>query len=98
MGEEDPRSRDAIYRDRNLLACALAQATHAPSGWYPDPENRTEWALVWIATPMGEVSWHVPRELVEDLGLRRKEIEYTGYSTDEKNDRLAAWAAAGCRS
>lgn len=89
---------DDIYRDRNLLACAFAQATNAPSGWKPDPESPEEWAIVWIETPTGQVSWHVPREMAESLAPPQRDSEYSGYDREEKNERLANWASKGCWS
>jgi hypothetical protein len=87
---------DEVYEDRNLLACALAQATQAPSGWKPDPENPEDWAIVWIETPMGQVSWHVPREMAEELAPPKRDSKYDGYDRDVKNDRLTEWAYKGC--
>lgn len=86
---------DDVYENRNLLACALAQVTNAPSGWKPDPENPGEWAIVWIESPMGQVSWHVPRELAEKLAPPERDSEYDGYDRDVKNDRLASWMTEG---
>lgn len=86
---------DEVYRDRNLLALALAVSTSAPSAYHDDPEAEG-WSVVWIQTPNGEVSWHAPTELVERFGLRYKEREYTGYSREAKNDMLASWIKAGC--
>lgn len=84
-----------VYRDRNLLAVALAEFTHAPSGWKPDSENPGEWAIVWIETPCGQVSWHVPQEMAAIGSLRERDAEYEGYDREIKNDRLAAWISAG---
>jgi len=89
---------DEVYEDRNLLACALAQVTHAPSGWKPAPESPDEWAIVWIETPVGQVSWHVPREMAASLAGPKQDSEYDGYDREAKNDRLASWASRGCRS
>jgi len=95
---ESEKEIDAVYEDRNLLACALAQATYAPSGWKPDPESPDEWAIVWIETPVGQVSWHVPRDMAEDLAPPQQGAEYDGYDREVKNDRLADWAERGCWS
>ena len=94
----DEKSVDEVYRDRNLLACALAQATHAPSGWKPDERFPEQWAIVWIETPMGQVSWHVPRDMAESLAPPRRDAEYSGYDREQKNDVLASWADEGCWS
>lgn len=85
-----------VYEDRNLLACALAQATYAPSGWKPDPESPDEWAIVWIETPVGQMSWHVPREMAESLLGPKRDSKYHGYDRETKNDRLASWTKRGC--
>lgn len=85
-----------VYEDRNLLACALAQATDAPAGWKPDSESPDEWAIVWIETPSGQVSWHVPAELAWDIAPPQQDAEYDGYDCDEKNQRLVKWAMRGC--
>lgn len=86
---------DDVYEDRNLLACAIAQTTGAPTGWKPAPDADDDWAIIWIETPMGQVSWHVPREMAEDLGPPRRDSDYDGYDRQEKNERLAEWAADG---
>lgn len=95
---DDGKEIDEVYEDRNLLACALAQATHAPAGWKPDPESPDEWAIVWIETPKGQVSWHARRDLVMSLNVPRGDAEYDGYDRETKNDRLASWTAEGCWS
>ena len=95
----DEKDLNEVYEDRNLLACALAQSTHAPSGWVPAPDTGDEWAVVFIETPMGQLSWHVPIEMARSLAPKPMgRYEYDGHSRDEKNDRLADWAASGCRS
>lgn len=93
--ENQQKDINEVYNDRNLLACALAQATGAPSGWKPDEES-DEWAIVWIETPTGQVSWHVPREMAEKLAPPKRNAEYDGYGREEKNDRLASWTKDGC--
>ena len=98
-GGTDQKSLDQVYEDRNLLACALAQATHAPSGWKPAPDASDEWAIVYIETPVGQVSWHVPIDMARALAPKPMgRSEYDGHSREEKNERLADWAAKGCWS
>lgn len=87
---------DGVYEDRNLLACALAQATDAPSGWKPDEESPDEWAIVWIETPKGQVSWHVPQEMAAFYVSPLAHSEYDGYDRTEKNERLQEWCLVGC--
>lgn len=94
--EANKKTLDDVYYDRNLLACALAVATGAPSGWKPAPDSGDEWAIVWIESPMGQTSWHVPRDLAESIGPAKRDSEYGGYSREQKNDVLASWAEEGC--
>lgn len=96
--ENPQKDLDEVYIDRNLLACALAQATDASSGWKPDPETPDEWAIVWIETPKGQVSWHVPRDMAELLGPSQRDADFDGYGRELKNDRLATWASEGCQT
>ena len=93
---DQSKTTDEVYEDRNLLACALAQAVGCPSGWKPDEDSPENWAIVWIETPEGQVSWHVPREMAEDLAPPRRDSAYDGYDRVTKNDRLAAWTGEGC--
>lgn len=62
-------------------------------GWRDDLDE-DGWAIVWATLPAGEVSWHVPEELVPDW-LPEKEGNYDGYDRDEKNDRLRDWIYGG---
>lgn len=96
--EDGEKSADDVYEDRNLLACALAQATHAPSGWKPDPESTDEWAIVWIETPLGQISYHVPQEMAADLAPPQRDAEYDGYDRITKNGRVERWCQGGCWS
>ncbi|PHQ39077.1 hypothetical protein DJ69_08135 [Halorubrum persicum] len=88
--EQDEKALEDVYRERNLLACALAVATDAPSGRKPAPDAGDEWAIVWIETPMGQVSWHVPADLAESIGTMQRDSDYSGYSREQKNDVLAS--------
>jgi len=94
--DDSEKQIDEVYEDRNLLACTLANATGAPAGWKPDPESPDEWAIVWIETPNGQVSWHVPRDMAENIAPLKQDSDYDGYDREVKNDRLAAWAERRC--
>lgn len=95
MSDEKPIQ--AVYRDRNLLACALAELIGYPmAGWTPAPDDDgEEWAVVFAETPHGQVSWHVPREMAENLVTRNDEYVYDGHDREVKNDRLASWTEDG---
>ena len=89
---------DDVYHDRNLLACALVESIGYPmAGWTPAPDaDADKWAVVWAETPMGQVSWHVPRDLAEWLVTRNDRYDYDGHSRAVKNDRLSGWVNEGC--
>jgi hypothetical protein len=96
--EQLEKDIDAVYRDRNLLACALVEScgSGVMGGWSPDETVSDEWAIVWLETPMGQMSWHVPREMANSLVTRNDGYEYDGHDREIKNDRLASWAEEGC--
>lgn len=100
--DSEPKSKNDVYRDRNLLAVAFIRAfvyfraeryDRVPHGWWPDSDdvNGEEWAVVWCELPNGQVGWHVPMEMVP-AWLEKRDPEYDGYTTEEKNDRLRRWA------
>lgn len=95
---DDEKSIDEVFEDRNLLACAVVEA--APpgmGGWTPAPDaDGDEWAIVWLETSSGQVSWHVQRSLAEDLTARNDDYDYDGHSRAAKNDRLTDWVLRGC--
>lgn len=92
MGE---KGLDEVYEDRNLLACALAESTNL-GGWTPAEEDPGNWAIVFVETPHGQISWHVPRDLAEKLVSRDDGYEFDGHDREMKNDRLASWTEDGC--
>jgi hypothetical protein len=93
--DSEPKTKADVYRDRNLLAVAFIRALPGPRryGWWPDTDdvNGEKWAVVWAQLPTGQVGWHVPRDMVPDH-FPMCDPEYDGYTTEEKNDRLAEFA------
>ena len=95
------KTLDEVYRDRNLLALAFAEAINQLDAggyynavWRPaegDDADADEWAIVQVRTPEGQVSWHVPRELAEASNLRRSVEPWDGHDREEKNRRLARY-------
>lgn len=84
-----------VYRERNLLATALAVDRNRRgerAGWSEptdeDDADADEWAVIWIELPTGQVSWHVPRTLVEATDLERRPYQWDGHSRLEKNARI----------
>lgn len=97
--DSEPKDKSAVYHERNLLAVALISARFEmgyPCGWWPDTDdvNGEEWAVVWTnleQTHDSQVGWHIPREMVPEW-LPKYDPEYDGYTTGEKNARVAEFA------
>jgi len=102
--DSEEKTKSDVYRERNLLAVAfieavtswnnLADGPEPLAGWWPDTDdvNGEEWAVVWVDLPEGQVGWHVPREMAEQCRLWKRDPVYDGYSTEEKNRRVARYA------
>lgn len=74
------------YQSRNicvLLALATARNAGYEAGIRIDPKE-PDWPVVFIELPQGQVSWHLPQHT----------HEWDGHTTDEKNQRVAAFIAA----
>lgn len=66
-------------------------------GWHPpteeDDADVDDWAVTWAQLPTGQVSWHVPRSLIEVAGVEQVAQEWDGHTRKEKNRRLLKYAA-----
>jgi hypothetical protein len=79
---------DVAYFERNLLVAALTKLW--PSHIWLNPDDE-EWPIIYIESPMGQLSWHVPkRELILFEHLEFGENTWDGHSPAEKEDRLNA--------
>lgn len=79
-----------VYEDRNLLALAFARLAEEkgwPVGWRNDEET-PGWPVIYVETPEGQVSWHVPATLIEGLTLPLFPHAWDGHSSKEKRERL----------
>lgn len=92
---------DRVYHERNIAFLGMLKnikfLNQADSdknfeiGWYNDSGTDDDWVVIWCDLPTGEVSRHVPRELLDDLDwLENKKDSYSDdpYSTFENNKRL----------
>jgi hypothetical protein len=99
---EDEKDVEEVYRERNLLALALAKhGRNVCFCWKVDPENE-DWAIVYIDTSKGQISYHVPRSMVElllgqseEYRKNKNEPVWDGHSDKEKNIRLQKWIFEG---
>jgi hypothetical protein len=54
---------DEVYTDRNnavQLAAAFALLAGFRVGWRVDEQEGERWPVLYIDTPQGQVSWHIP--------------------------------------
>jgi hypothetical protein len=90
-------AKDQAYRERN--DCVLMMAKMASAlGWTcglgvdegePDPEWQY---VVYIETPQGQLSWHLPaREIDDFLFLPAYVKAWDGHTSEEKYARMRAY-------
>lgn len=72
---------------------ASIKDTEKNFGWKPAPdEDEDDWAVVWAELPRGQVTWHVPRDMVEDLDwLPKEEIKWDFHTREIKNKRVKSY-------
>lgn len=94
--DSEAKSKSDVYWERNLLALAFIhqfRGTPYDYGWWPDQDavNGEEWAVIWANTGEGQVGWHIPTDMLPEW-LPKRDPNYDGYTTDEKNQRVAKLA------
>ena len=95
MTPEDPTQSSTLadaYFDRNQLALAFARGAFA-QGWTGglsiDPEN-PDWPILYLDSPEGQISWHLPAAEVEPSEWPVYQGEWDGHTLAEKRARLAS--------
>lgn len=82
---------DEAYFDRNQLALAYARLAQE-KGWTVglglDPDE-PDWPVLYIDTPEGQVSWHLPANEVNIEDWPGYEGQWDGHDLAVKRDRLA---------
>lgn len=87
MSQEMNEAINAIYRERNTLVAHLAAVYPSALAWN-DPDE-PDWAVVYIETEAGQLSWHVsPDDIDLFKNVERKNIVWDGHDTDIKYSRL----------
>lgn len=57
-------------------------------GWRSD-EDHPDWPVVFVQTnTVGELSWHIPSDMLPEWIHERQDVEFDGYSREEKNQRM----------
>lgn len=79
---------DSVYRERAHLVAHLAAIYPSVIG-YNDP-SEPDWAVVYVKSPEGQLSWHVSPDDMDLFGhvQRGDVITWDGHSTEEKYARL----------
>jgi hypothetical protein len=86
---------DQAYFDRNQLALAFARLAFEkgwPAGVKADPAD-PDWPVLYVDTPFGQVSWHLPAAELAPYVFRPYEGTWDGHDVEEKRRRLAALIA-----
>jgi FtsP/CotA-like multicopper oxidase with cupredoxin domain len=90
---------DSVYRERAHLVAHLAALYPSVIG-YNDP-NEPDWAVVFVKTPEGQLSWHVAPDDMDLFThvafgnlISRQVVTWDGHTTEEKYARLDRLTAA----
>jgi len=93
--EEADAKLDAVYTERNALAVAFATAMQAlgyRAGYGLDQDADADWPVLYVSTPAGQVSWHIPKAEAAHsrIALGVYGQPWDGHSTELKYQRLAS--------
>lgn len=94
MSATQSSTLEDAYFDRNLLALAFARMA-LDRGWTAgirlDPDD-PDWPVLYVDTPHGQVSWHLPSRDFDLSFLPSYGREWDGHDLEEKRRRLLAAA------
>jgi hypothetical protein len=97
VGAEPPI--DEVYFDRNQLVLALGRMAMRcgwPVGLGTDPDE-PDWPVLYIDTPEGQVSWHLPAAEVAAADWPRYTGMWDGHTVEQKRARLTALISSSKR-
>lgn len=97
MSQNQSSTLDDAYFDRNLLALAFARLA-LERGWTAGvltDEAEPGWPVLYVDTPQGQVSWHLPAREVDAARWPVYPGKWDGHDLEEKRRRLQALAAGG---
>lgn len=77
-----------IYRERAFLTRHLASVYPSRLS-YNDP-SEPDWAVLYVQTPEGQLSWHISPDDMDLFGdvVVVSDHKWDGHTTEEKYDRL----------
>lgn len=84
---------DSVYKERDLLVCALSKVFPSYLSKHKDKEGENwgpEWTnVVFIKLPTGQASWHIRDPELELFShLKYKDNNWDGHTKNEKYKRL----------
>lgn len=84
-----------VYAERNALAVAFATAMQALgylAGYGLDADANADWPVLYVSTPAGQVSWHLPKAEAAHsrIALGVYGQPWDGHTTALKYQRLAS--------
>lgn len=80
---------DEAYYDRNQAVMAFARLAEA-QGWtvgIAEDPDAPQWPVLYVDTPEGQVSWHLPKDGITGKFDRYKG-EWDGHTTAAKRKRM----------
>lgn len=77
---------EQVYRDRNLVILWAIKNFDGEKGWREHSGGM--YVVVWAKTEEGNVSWHIPREMIEGTDIEKKHEPWDGHGTEEKLSRV----------
>jgi len=83
---------DELYAHRVALFLALCKATDWPKAW---KHHYDGWPVIFLETPMGQISYHVPERLIptfEKFIPREDRYAWDSHTPDAVVRRLEAFA------
>lgn len=84
-------SKEDAYADRNLAVLSLAMMARG-NGYNVGVRDRTsDWPIITVDLPTGQVTWHVPRDHVPDALPDYSGPAWDGHDLAEKRKRLSEW-------
>ncbi len=78
-----------VYRERACLTSFLSKIYPSRLS-YSDPDE-PEWAVLYVYSPEGQLSWHISPDDMDLFGhlVVVEGVEWDGHTTEEKYERLA---------
>jgi len=89
MPKFESNSKDEAYYDRNQLALLCAKMAQKLDWKVKVKDEDSEWPIVLINLPNGQISYHIPREeMIGDFEIDVDETFWDGHFLEEKRENI----------